>query len=229
MPNKETIVISLGGSVVVPELPDPAFIKTFRDLVLDLVQNHSKRFFIIVGGGKVSRKYQEALSKTIVAKMEDLDWIGIHATYLNAQLLRLSFGGKASEKVVSDPSIVSDIHDDIVIGAGWKPGFSTDMDAVLTAEKLNIKKIINISNTDYVYDSDPNVNLTAKKFDNLTWREYRSFIISDWKAGLNFPFDPVASKKAEELGMEVSFILASDLESLKNCIKNAPFTGTTIK
>jgi uridylate kinase len=229
MQNKEPIVISLGGSIVVPDLPDPNFILKFKEFILNLVTDHNKRFFIIVGGGKTCRRYNEALSNVINASTEELDWMGIYATHLNAQLIRLSFGNFASKNIVTDPSIVPELSNDIIIGAGWKPGCSTDMDAILTAEKLNAKRVINISNIDYVYDSDPKINPNAKKFENLTWKEYRSFIASEWKSGLNTPFDPVASKEAEKLGIEVSFVLGTDLESLKNCIKGLPFVGTTIK
>lgn len=229
MQNKEPIIISLGGSMVVPDLPNPSFINKFRDLVLGWVENNNKRFFIIVGGGKTCRRYQDALKHTIEATTEDLDWIGIYSTHLNAQLLRLSFGKKAFSSIVTDPSVISDITDNVIIGAGWEPGCSTDMDAVLTAEKLNAKKIINISNIDYIYDTDPNIHPNAKKFENLTWDEYRALITFEWKAGLNSPFDPIASKRAQELGMEVYFISGNDLESLENCINGLPFIGTTIK
>jgi len=229
MQNKEPIVISLGGSIVVPDLPDPNFILKFKEFILNLVKDHNKRFFIIVGGGKTCRRYNEALSNVINASVEELDWMGIYSTHLNAQLVRLSFGEVASKDIVTDPSVISDLSEDVIIGAGWKPGCSTDMDAILTAEKLNAKRVINISNIDYVYDSDPKINPNAKKFENLTWKEYRSFIASEWKSGLNTPFDPVASKEAEKLGIEVSFVLGTDLESLKNCIQGIPFVGTTIK
>ena len=229
MEEKESIVISLGGSMVVPDLPDPIFVNAFRDLILELVQKDNKRFFIIVGGGKTCRRYNEALSKTIKATNEDLDWMGIYSTHLNAQFLRLSFKGKTSDVIVTDPSVASALGNDIIIGAGWKPGFSTDMGAVLVAKELKAKKVINISNIDYVYESDPKANPSAKKFDNLTWKEYRSLITSEWNPGLNSPFDPIASKKAEELGLEVCIMSGVNLENLKNCILNSSFIGTTIK
>ncbi|MCX6754641.1 MAG: UMP kinase [Candidatus Nomurabacteria bacterium] len=229
MQNKEPIIISLGGSMVVPDLPNPSFINKFRDLILGWIENNNKRFFIIVGGGKTCRRYQDALSHTIEATTEDLDWIGIYSTHLNAQLLRLSFSKKAYHDIVTDPAVISSISDNVIVGAGWEPGCSTDMDAVLTAEKLNAKKIINISNIDYIYDTDPKIHPNAKKFENLTWDEYRSLITFEWKAGLNSPFDPIASKRAQELGIEVYFISGNDLESLENCINNLPFVGTTIK
>lgn len=228
MQEKETIIISLGGSIVVPDLPNPEFIKNFKSIILNFVEK-GKKFVIIVGGGKTCRRYQETLGQTINANAEDLDWMGIYSTQLNAQLVRLSFGENAYSVMITDPSMIKDADKDIVIGAGWKPGCSTDMDAILIANEINTKKMINLSNIDYVYDSDPKINPNAKKFEHLSWKEYRSFISSVWKPGLNTPFDPVASEKAEQNGMEVAFMSGHDLKSLENYLNGDPFIGTTIK
>lgn len=229
MENKEAIVISLGGSVVVPDVPNSDFIIRFRELILKWVKDYNKRFFIIIGGGKVCREYQKALIEINNDNPEDLDWIGIYTTQLNAQLVRLSFKGYTPDDIVTDPSIASSLHNDVVIGAGWKPGCSTDTDAVLIANEINAKKIINLSNIDYVYDSDPKVNPNAKKIENLSWKEYRSIISSEWTPGMNSPFDPVASRKAEELGIEVAFMVGTDLDSLEKYLKGEEFVGSTIR
>jgi len=228
MQDKEPIIISLGGSMVVPDLPDPLFIIKFRELVLKWI-NNNKRFFIIVGGGRVCRNYQEALKKSTETNKEDLDWMGIYSTQLNAQLMRLSFKGHTPDDIVIDPSVVPSLSESVVFGAGWKPGCSTDMDAVFTAEEINAKKIINLSNVDYIYDDDPKINPKANRLENLSWQQYRGIIPSDWTPGMNTPFDPVASRRAEELGIEVAFISGSNLDSLDNYLKGEPFMGSTIK
>ena len=228
MQDKETIIISLGGAMVVPDMPNPEFILAFKKIILNW-REKGKKFVIIVGGGKTCRRYQEALNQVIEAKSEDLDWIGIYSTQLNAQLLRLSFGSDAYEQVISDPDMVKGVNESIIIGSGWKPGCSTDTDAVLVAKDLGAKKIINLSNIDYVYDCDPRTNNNAKKFENLDWPTYRNFISSVWKPGSNTPFDPIASEMAEKEGMEVAFISGQNLESLEKYLNGETFTGTTIK
>jgi uridylate kinase len=110
---QETIIISLGGSIVVPELPDPIFINAFKEFILSEVKN-GKRFVIIVGGGKTCRNYQDTLSKTINATVVDLDWIGIYSTRLNAELVRMSFADQAADEVVLDPSILPSFSKSIV-------------------------------------------------------------------------------------------------------------------
>ncbi len=225
---EETIIISLGGSMVVPQNPDAEFVVKFKNLILEWVKK-GKKFYIIVGGGKICRIYQEALAKTIKADDEVLDWMGIYTTNLNAQFLRLSFGENAASDIFTDPHDVLRFSGDVIIGSGWRPGCSTDMDGVLVAEEIKASKMINLSSVDHVYDSDPQVNPSAKKFENMTWHEYRLIIGNDWTPGLNLPFDPIASKKAEELGLELVFIGGHNLESLNNYLKGESFTGTTIK
>ena len=184
---------------------------------------------IITGGGKLCRNYQNVAKEISEPSDEDLDWIGIASLKLNAELLRVIFGKYAHNQVVSN--LYEDIifKEPIVIGSAYKPGQSTDWGAVIAAENVGSKIVINLSNTDYVYDSDPKKNPEAKKIEKISWEEYRNLIPKDWNPGLNSPFDPIASKKAEELGIEVCFISGSDLVSVKNCIENLPFIGTTIK
>ena len=85
----------------------------------------------------------------------DLDWIGIHATRLNAQLLRNIFVGHAHPHIIKNPTIDIDADEPVIIAAGWKPGCSTDYDAVLVAKNQGAMRLVNLSNIDYVYDSDP--------------------------------------------------------------------------
>lgn len=228
MQEKENIIISLGGSMVVPQNPDAEFVLKFKNLILEWV-NKGKKFYIIVGGGKVCRIYQEALSKTTKTNNDILDWMGIYSTQLNAQFLRLSFGENGLQEIFTNPHDASKLSGDVIIGAGWKPGCSTDMDAVLVAEEIKSSKIINLSSVDFVYDSDPQINPNAKRFDKLLWKDYRTMISSEWNPGMNIPFDPIASKKAEELGIELVFIGGHNLESLNNYLKGDIFTGTIIK
>ncbi len=214
--------------MVVPEKPDPEFINVFKELILEEVSK-GKRFVIIVGGGKVCRYYQEALGKTIKATNIDLDWIGIHTTRLNAELVRMSFGEVAEEEIILDPSKLAVFTKSIIIGAGWKPGWSTDYDAVMMAEQVGASKIINVSNTDYVYDSDPKQNPNAKKIEKISWQDYRNLIPKSWThSGLNTPFDPIASEKAEQNKMTVMIMNGKPIDNLRKALLGEQFAGTII-
>ena len=161
---RERIVVSVGGSCIVPDQIDTDFLKRFKALILDKVEK-GFTFSIIAGGGKTARRYQDAAQAVTPLSRKDLDWIGIHATRLNAQLLRNIFVGYAHQQIIKNPTADISMDGSIVITivAGWKPGCSTDYDAVLVAKNLGATRLVNLSNIDYVYDSDPKKNPNAKK------------------------------------------------------------------
>ena len=224
----ETIIISLGGSLIVPDNVDVSFLKDFKALILSQI-NKDKKFIIITGGGKVCRRYQDALKEISNPSNEDLDWLGIYATQFNAEFLRLNFEGFTNSEIITDPTAKVEFNKPIVIGAGWKPGCSTDLDAIILAKNVGAKKVINISNIDYVYDSDPKKNPNAKKIENISWAEYRAIIPKEWNPGLNSPFDPIASKMAEEEGIEVIIMNGKPIDNLAKCLNGEKFLGTIIK
>ena len=223
----ETIVISVGGSLIVPGEIDVDFLKSFKDLISNYVE--SKKFVIITGGGKVSRKYQEAAKALGIVNSEDLDWLGIHGTRLNAHLFRTIFREHANPKIVKDPTEEIDFNEAILIACGWKPGWSTDYDATLLAANVNAAKLVNLTNVDYVYDKDPKEHSDAKPIKETTWSEFRKLLPEDWNPGLNAPFDPVAAKEAEMMGIEVAIINGKNLDELKNYLDGKSFEGTIIK
>jgi len=224
----ETIVISLGGSLIIPDSLDLDFLRDFKALILSHVAK-GKKFLIITGGGKICRRYQEAVIELSNPSSEDLDWVGIASLKLNAELLRVIFGEYAYTEVISNLSINFKSEKSIIIGSAFGPGRSTDWDAVEGAKTLGAKKIINLSNTDYVYDSDPKINPNARKIEKISWVEYRKLIPKDWNPGLNSPFDPIASKMAEEESMEVIIMNGKPITNLANYLSNEKFLGTIIK
>jgi uridylate kinase len=224
----ETIVISLGGSLIIPNDLDVAFLNDFKKLIFSQVEK-GKKFLIITGGGKICRKYQDAAKQVSDISNEDLDWIGIASLRLNAELLRTIFGERAHSKVIFNLSQDFPFNKPIVIGAAYEPGQSTDWDAVLGAKHMNAKRVINISNIDYVYDSDPKINPNAKKIEKISWKDYRKLIPTEWNPGLNSPFDPIASKMAEENGMEVVIMNGKPIDNLEKCLNGEEFQGTVIK
>lgn len=224
---KERVVVSVGGSLIVPDGIDTNFLTNFKTLLLEKVQR-GLTFSIIAGGGKTARRYQEAAHAVTPLSRHDLDWIGIHATRLNAQLLRNIFVGYAYPQVIKNPTIDIESDEPLIIAAGWKPGCSTDYDAVLIAKNLGATRLVNLSNIDYVYDSDPKKNPDAKKIEKISWADFRKIIPAEWDPGLSSPFDPVAAKEAETLGLEVAIINGTKLEEFSNYLDDKPFVGTVI-
>jgi uridylate kinase len=224
---KETIIISLGGSLIIPNDIDIDFLKDFKELIVSQIKI-GKKFVIVTGGGKICRKYQEVAKEISNPSSDDLDWIGIASLRLNAQLLRVIFRDYTHPKIIKDPSLHIDLDVPLLVGSANEPGHSTDWDAVILAKNVNAKKVINLSNTDYVYDSDPSVNKNAKKIEKISWEEYRKLIPEEWNPGLSSPFDPIASKMAEVEGMEVVIMNGKPIDNLANYLNEEKFMGTII-
>ena len=227
-------VLSVGGSIVVPGEPDTEFLTAFIGMVKDWLKEESTRkLILVVGGGAPARVYQNAYKKITAddsnATSDQADWIGIMATRINAQLLKACFGDYCKNDVVYNPT-VEDLSFDgqVLVASGWKPGFSTDTDAVYLGEKFDGKVIVNLSNIEKVYTDDPRKNPDAKPLDNISWEDFRKMVGDEWTPGKNCPFDPIASKKASELGMKVICAGGKNIENIKAILNDEDFVGTTI-
>ena len=223
---KENIIISLGGSLVAPGEIDTTFLKIFKKAIVRHLDK--RRFFIFVGGGKICRAYQKALFE-FGADNKEGDLIGIDVSRLNAKVVKQSFGEAAFSEVVTNPSKKISTKKDIIIAAGWKPGWSTDYCSVTFAKNMGIKTIVNLTNIDYVYDKDPNKYKSAKAFKEIDWKNFRKLVGNKWSPGLSMPFDPRASKDAEILKIKVVIINGKRPERLEDFLNNKPFTGTIIQ
>jgi len=222
----KTIVVSLGGSLIVPDDIDINFLKSFKKVIDKYIKKGCK-FVIYCGGGRLARNIQQAASKIAKLSNEDLDWLGIHSTRLNAQLIKMVFKNNAEDSITNNPNKKFEFKKNILVAAGWLPGWSTDYDAVLLAKNLGIKEIINMSNIDYVYYKDPKKYRDAKKIERINWKNYMKLISQKWKAGMNVPFDPIAAKEAQKSGMKL-YIIGKDLKNLENLLESKKFRGTTI-
>jgi len=224
------IVISVGGSLIVPNGGiDTDFLIKLNKLIREEVAN-GKRFMLIAGGGKLARRYQEAGS-AVIGKLtrEDLDWLGIHSTHLNAHLLRTIFQDIANPRVVQDyDRRLENWIEPIAIGAGWMPGCSTDYDAVVFARDHKAKLIINMSNIDYVFDKDPGKFSDAKPLKKITWEAMKKLVGDKWIPGHNSPFDPIATELAESLKLAIVIANGNNMENIKKIINGESFKGTVI-
>ncbi|TSC76740.1 MAG: uridylate kinase, partial [Parcubacteria group bacterium Gr01-1014_29] len=142
---RKRIIVSVGGSLIVPDGIDTDFLSRFKALVLDKVRR-GFTFSIITGGGKTARRYRDAAAAVTPLSPQDLDWIGIHSTRLNAQLLRNIFVGYAHPEVITNPTIDVETVEPITIAAGWRPGWSTDYCAVMMAKNIGATYLVNLSN-----------------------------------------------------------------------------------
>lgn len=227
--SQNTIVIALGGSIIVAGDIQADFLKQFRKFILKFLKR-GKRIVIVAGGGTIARDYQNAASKIVKLSDEDKDWLGIHSTRLNAHLLRAIFFDTAHPVVIKNPlaEVKKAEKYNLFIASGWKPGWSTDYVAVMLAERFKTKRVIIATRIPYVYDADIEKNGDAKPLEKISWKDYRKMIGSEWTPGMKAPVDPIAAKLAQSLRIEAVVALGTDLDNLENILEGKNFRGTTI-
>ena len=225
----ETIVMSVGGSLIVPGAIDTTFLSNLKKFI-ETETALGRRFIIIAGGGRTARNYQEAAAAVSDLNAEDLDWMGIHATRLNGHLLRTVFRDLAHRVMITNPDEILDVpkNEKVVIASGYRPGSSTDLRAVQIAENIGASKVINLSNIDYVYTADPRTSPDAAKIESISWTDFRAMIPAGWDPGLSSPFDPVAAKIAQRDGIEVAIINGTKLTEVMKYLNGETFIGTKI-
>lgn len=225
-----TTVMSLGGSIVVPNQVDIEFVNSFVNRMQNRLKHDAAwRLALVVGGGATARVYQQA-ARIMGSDCPPVtqDRIGIAATRINAEVVRAAFGRLCPDPVITDPTAPGPITGKVVVAGGWKPGFSTDNVAIRLAESLDAMTVINLSNIRQIYTADPKTNANAEPLTELSWDEFFGIAGEEWIPGKNTPFDPVASRRAAELGMKVIVADGRDLDNLDAILEGDDFLGSTI-
>lgn len=226
-------VIRLGGSLISVEagVVNEPYLRAFRDLLVREHERTGAHFAVICGGGKLCRSYQTA-ARNLNPDLEQLeeDWVGIFTNNLHAQVVRAIFPKELTHAaVITDLVGAQGVDSPFVIVGAEAPGHSSNYDAVEIARYLEADSIVNLSNVEFIYDSDPRTNPEAQKYESVSWSEYLGFIPAEWVPGLSTPFDPVSSRRAQELGLEVVFMKGDDLENFERYLTTGEFTGSIIK
>jgi len=230
METQETVVMSVGGSLIVPDQIDTVFLTQVKNLIERQISAYGRRFIIIAGGGKTARRYQDAAAEVSDLNPEDLDWMGIHATRLNGHLIRTIFRDIAYPEIITNPDDINKVPKEakLVIAAGYRPGASTDLRAVQIAIHRNATRVVNLSNIDYVYTADPKKDSGAEKIEDITWNDFITLIPDEWNPGLSSPFDPVAARTASEYALEVSVLNGKNISEIEKYLNGEVFEGTRI-
>ena len=211
---KDKIILKLGGSLLYKDelTLDKEFLRLFVNWFKKSKEN-AERIIIIVGGGKMSRYLVDQTSSFSPA-VRDQHRIGMAVTDTNAEIVKAILNdeqidvpktlGQALEMVIEkEPKYV--------VSGGFKEGWSTDMDAVVLAHVLNVKKVFKLSNIDHVYTADPRTDPDARVIKELSWEEYFTQFgiakgMTKHKPGMNVPVGAFCAQFAAE--KEISFMLA---------------------
>ncbi|TVQ20326.1 MAG: UMP kinase [Spirochaetaceae bacterium] len=223
-------VVSVGGSIVVPDGVDVAFVSAFAgSMRAYLDADRARRLVLVIGGGATARTSQAAARK-LDPNVDSafLDEIGIAATRVNAAIVKAAFAELCSAPVFTDPTTIAANQSRVMVGGGWKPGFSTDTVAVYAAQAVGADRVVNLSNIAMIYTADPRTDPDARPLQSMSWQELFAIVGDDWTPGKNTPFDPVATRLAASLGMTVIAADGRNLENLDALLAGRRFVGTTI-
>jgi len=223
---KPLITLSLGGSVINPGNINSKFLEDFSIAIRELV--HKYKFMIVCGGGKVAREYIKGLPNGLTEG--ERDYMGIAATWLNAQLLTYYFKGHCSPVL---PSTVKKLTEhlqtyDIGISGGFLTAIKTDEDAAILADLYGSPILVNVTNVDGIYDKDPKQYSDAKKYSELTYNQFYEILSPlSLNAGSNAPFTLIAAKICERTNIRI-IVLEKNVDKIKQAI-NGKIVGTVIQ
>ncbi len=228
---KKTITISLGGSLLYKNgLIDAKYVREITALLL--VENRKAPLALTVGGGAPAREYARAV-RELTGNEFLADRAAIYATRANATVVLSALGEKAFPKVITDfdDAAISLNEGKIPVCAGIMEGITTDTDALLLAERIGAKKLLNLSKVDAIYSSDPRTDPKARKLPLLTHKQLVELAAkSDQRmASTNFVFDLMACKLAARSNIELHFVDGRDFKQVRNALGGAKHAGTVVK
>lgn len=225
----KTIVISLGGSLVIPDEIDYNFIKKFRSLIIKLKNKY--KFVIVLGGGKTARNYIHALgNENFSEKVKCL--VGIAITRLNARFMETFFGKYSTQHLpTSLKEIENMLKKNNIVFAGalrYVPDNTSDGTAAQIASYLKTE-LINLTNVDGLYTKDPRKFKDAKFIPEISFNEFDRIVSKiKFTAGQHFVLDQRASKIIKANKVKTVILNGDNLKHLENYLTGKKFKGTVI-
>ena len=228
---KEVIVLSLGGSMIIPKDINVKYLQKFKKLL----KKHSKKykFVVVCGGGSTAREYIKGLDKEkVMQKKFHQGLLGIATTRLNARFMTYFFGEDANKGVPNDMVDVKNmlrIYDFVFCGAlRYAKAETSDATSAKLANFFKTK-FINMTNVDGLYTSNPKTNKNAKFISGISWKKFNDIANKmKFKPGQHFVLDQSAAKLIKK-NQITTYIIGTDLKQLNRLLKNKKFKGTTIK
>lgn len=221
------IVLSLGGSILVPTL-DPEQFREYAAVITTLAEEHD--VCVVTGGGSPAREFID-VGRALDANEVELDHLGIGVTRLNARLLIAAIGDDAVLTPATDYEAAGRALrcGDIVVMGGTAPGQTTDAVSALLAEYVNAELLIYATNVPGVFSADPHTHPDAEPFDELRASQLITLILDiDSTAGSSVPIDLLAAKLIQRTHCETVLIDGTDPECILTAVQTGEFEGTRI-
>ncbi|MFH1290046.1 MAG: UMP kinase [Nanoarchaeota archaeon] len=225
---KKVIVISLGGSLIVPKKMNPSFLIKFRNTLKKHYRTH--KFVIVCGGGVIARKYILALREE-GSPLKELAEAGIRATRMNAHFLMQMFNRSEANDTL--PKNMREVKNDlaknnaVICGAlRFAPNSTSDGTAAKLANYLK-SDFINMTNVAGLYNKNPTKHKNAKFIPVISWKDFNTMASKiKFKPGQNFVLDQNAAKLIKK--HKIPTYLIGSSKDLDNVLRGKRFKGTLI-
>lgn len=222
------MVLSLGGSQIIPNDVNIKYLKEFKRIILKHTNKY--KFIVVCGGGSIARKYIAGL-KGVNANVTLQSFAGIGATRMNARFMNYFFNIDPKHGIPhTHKTLRKYIKQQKVIFCGaleYKPNQTSDSTAADIAREFK-SDFINITNIKGLYNKNPLEHKDAKFIPEITWKEFDKLANkSKFKPGQHFVLDQTASKMILKNKI-TTYITGKDLKQLDNLLSNKKFKGTTI-
>jgi uridylate kinase len=224
----EKVVVSLGGSVLVPGDDDARYLRDVARLFRDV--SSRVKLFVVTGGGRVARYYIET-GRSIGIRERTLDEFGIAVTRLNASLLSAVLGGRANREPATSYAMASKFSKRyaIVVMGGTRPGHTTDRVAASLARFVRANRIVNATSVEGVYTADPKKDPKAQLLTRIGFEDLVTLSGKGHRtAGPSVVFDPVAARVVARDRTPLSVLHGRDLRALRAAILGERFHGTRV-
>ncbi|HEY3419315.1 MAG TPA: UMP kinase [Methanomassiliicoccales archaeon] len=224
----DTVVVSLGGSVLIPDEEDADHLSNLSSLLKDMSSEY--RLFLVCGGGKVAR-YYITTGRDIGASEKELDELGIMTTRINAKLVSLSLGEQAIDTVpvtIKDAEKASEKGKIVVMG-GTVPGHTTDAVSAMLAERVGAARIVNGTSVDAAFTADPKKVKDAKRLHTITHAELNQLVSHGMhRAGPSHVFDPLGASIAARKNIPIYIINGRNMDEMRAAVQGKKIKGTLV-
>jgi len=227
---KKIIVISLGGSLIIPHKININLLKDFKKTLIKNSKN--SKFIIVCGGGQTARDYIKGLDNEKIKRKEILQsYLGIASTRLNARFMTYFFGEEANEGIPMDMKQIKGLlkkNKFIFCGAlRYAPNQTSDSTAAKLAKYFKTE-FINLTNVKGLFDKNPKKFRSVKFIPEISHKDFLNMTKKvEFKPGQHFALDQTAAKVIKKYNI-TTYILGQDFKNLDKVLNNKHFIGTMI-
>jgi len=163
---------------------DPRIVNSVADQLKEVVDELGIQIAVVVGGGNI---FRGTSTKAEGMDRSRADYMGMLGTVINSLALQDALEKRGVQTRVQSAIQMTQVAEPyvprravrhlekgriVIFAAGMgTPYFSTDTTAAQRALEVGAEAILKGTRVDGVYDSDPEKNPGAKRFDSLTYQE----------------------------------------------------------